>query len=222
MGAQIEAAALAAADGVEEGVVVMAAVHPVERSVMDALQAQLQADVALPRVLLQQIQHRIVYGIGPRADGEADDLRVVQGLVVESAQACDRRVRVSGRLKISEEAIGTIPATQEFDAALHLIADGRPRQPAVGAEAAVVAVDAAAGRDGPVHVGAGEAGVDGDAKDAAAEALAQEAAEGAVTPAGTEFGGNDCIERHDRSFRRASQECNFAAKFPFTQAFGVL
>ena len=129
VGAQVQAAALAAAHGVEEGVVVMAAVHPVERAVVDALQAQLQADVAVAGVLLQQIQHRVGHGVGPRADGEADDLRMVQRLVVEPAQALDRGVRVGGRLEVGEEALDLVAAAEQLDAAL---APGPGRSRAAG------------------------------------------------------------------------------------------
>ena len=125
VGAQVEAAALAAPDGVDEGVEVMAAVHPVERAVVDALQAQFQADVALPGVALQQIQHRVRHAVGPRADGQADDLRMVQGLVVEPAQALDRGVGVGGGLEVGEEAVGLVALAQQLDAAAHLVADGR-------------------------------------------------------------------------------------------------
>ena len=59
------------------------------------------------------------------------------------------------------------------DALVDLAANAGARQPAAGAEAAVVAEGAAAGGDGAVDVGAGEAGVDADLLHADAEPLAQ-------------------------------------------------
>ena len=149
---------------------------------MPALQAQFQADVAVAGILPEHVEHRVGHGIGPRADGEADDLRVVQRRVVQLTQAFDGGVRVGRRLEVGEEAFGAVATAEDLDAAAHLGADVGARQAAVGTEAAVVAVDAAAGGDGAVDVGAGEAGIDGDAPDAATEAFLEETAERIVAP----------------------------------------
>src|SRR5262249_34381929 len=92
------------------------------------------------------------------------------------------RSGVGRRLKVGEETVGRVELREDGDAALQLGADRGARQTPIWAEAAVVAKHAAAHSDAAVHVRTGEAGVDGDACDAAAEALPQEPAERIVAP----------------------------------------
>src|SRR4029077_15313574 len=71
------------------------------------------------------------------------------------------------------------------------------RQPAVGAEAAIVAEHAATRCDGAVDVGTGKAGVDREPVNPAPEALAQEAAERVIAMLSGEPGGQPGSGRHD-------------------------
>src|SRR5947199_356972 len=87
------------------------------------------------------------------------------------------RASAVARLEVRQEAAGPVALLKDGDAAPYLLADRGPRQAAVGAEAAVVAVDTAADGHRPVHVRAGEPRVHGHAVDPGAEALAEEPAE---------------------------------------------
>src|SRR5262245_32629047 len=112
---------------------------------------------------------------------------MIEGLVVEPSQLGDRSVGIRSGLEVGDEAVSPVALGEQGDAALDLRPHGGPGQPAIGAEAAVVAVDATADGDAAVHVGTGETGVDGDAVDAGAEALPQKAAEGIIAPSGWEL-----------------------------------
>ena len=68
------------------------------------------------------------------------------------------------------------------DAATDLFPNSGAGQAAIGTEAAIVAIHAAADGHRAIDVGTGEPAIDRHAKDAAAEALAQKAAEGIVSP----------------------------------------
>src|SRR5205085_2677754 len=106
---------------------------------------------------------------------------------------------------------GAVALREDIDAAIHLGANRRARQPAIGAEAAVIAVDATADRDGAVHVGAREAAVDGDAINLAAEALAQRAAEGIVALLRREQSRQLSFARHHNSPRPRRKQASKGA-----------
>ena len=83
--------------------------------------------------------------------------------LVNRPQPLDRRVRIRGRLKVRQEVAAlAVAQPHPGDALVDLAANAGPRQPAAGAEAAVVAERAAAGGHGAVDIRAGEAGVDAD------------------------------------------------------------
>ena len=67
-------------------VVVVAAVHPVERAVVHGLHAVLDREVGAAGQLLQQVEHVVGHAVAARADGEADDLRVRERFLVERSQ----------------------------------------------------------------------------------------------------------------------------------------
>ena len=83
------------------------------------------------------------------------------------------RTRTAAVLTVAAAVVPTVISP-------HLFGDGHAAPASAGAEAAVVAVDAAAGGDGAVHVGAGEAAVDADAVNRSAEPSTEEAAEWVV------------------------------------------
>ena len=135
---------------------------------------------------------------------------MVDGLVVESAEFLDGPMRVGARLEVGDELLRLVAVREDLDAALDPSTDGGARQSAIGAGAAVVAVDATAGRDGAIDVGAGEAGVDGDAADARDEALAEVGAEGTVAAGrgrgriSSEDGPPSSVDEREGAVKRSS------------------
>ena len=135
--------------------------------------------------LFEQVEHVVRHAIGPRADRQADDLRMRERFFVQRPQSLDRRVGVRRRLEVRQEVVAlAIAQPHPRDALVDLPADAGAGQPAAGAEAAVVAERAAAGGDGAIDVGAGEAGVDADLLHPPAEPLAKMKVAGEVGQAG--------------------------------------
>ena len=90
-----------------------------------------------------------------------------------------------------------VPPLQLANAFVDLVADRLAGQPAAGAEAAIVAKRAAAGRHGAVDVGASELGVDADLLDPVAEFVTQKMVVAVVAQPGGEpvevrFGRGGC------------------------------
>ena len=54
----------------------MAAVHPVERAVVDGLEAVFDRDIRLASQFLQQIEHIIRHAVWTGADCQTNDMRV--------------------------------------------------------------------------------------------------------------------------------------------------
>ena len=128
-----------------------------------------------PRNLFQQIEHIIRHAIGPRPDHQSDDLRMRKRFFINGPQPFDRRIRIRRRLKVRQEVVAlAIPHPHPLDALIDLAKNARPRQPAAGAETAVVAKRAATRRDRAVHIGAGKTGVDADLLHPPAKPLPQE------------------------------------------------
>ena len=122
-----------------------------------------------------KIEHVVRHAIGPRADHQADDLRMGERFFINGPQSLDRRVGVRGRLEVREEVAAlAVAEPHPRDALVDLPADAGPGQPAAGAEAAVVAECAAAGGDRAIDVGAGKTGVDADLLHPPAKPLAEE------------------------------------------------
>src|SRR5262249_30833273 len=105
-------------------------------------------------------------------------------LLIKAAELLDGGVGIRGSLEVRQETLGAVALLQDRDPPPDLLADGCAGQPAVRAEAAVVAIHAAADRRRAIDVRTGEAGVDGEAIALAAEPLAQDPAEGIVPPLG--------------------------------------
>ena len=59
------------------------AVH--DTAVVHGLQSQLQTNVAVASVFFYQVENWIGHVVRPRADGQADDLRMIEGFVIKSA-----------------------------------------------------------------------------------------------------------------------------------------
>jgi len=91
--------------------------------------------------------------------------------LVQGTESGDRGIRVGGGLKIGQEVARAKAPREAADSFVDLVRNGHAREAAAGAEAAVVAKDAATDGDGAINVGAGEAGVDADFVDQVAEPL---------------------------------------------------
>ena len=107
----------------------------------------------------------------------------------EPAELVDGSVSVGGGLKVGEKVLGAVAAFEQFDAAPNLLAHRNAGLATIGAEAAIVAIDAAADRHRAVDVWTGKAGVHGDTKDFLAKAFPQKAAERIIAT----------LRRHPRS-----------------------
>ena len=159
----------------------VAAVHPVERAIVDGLQAVFDRQVRPAGEFAQatRARRRARNRAGCRWPGR----RPPGGRAPRHKlpQPLDRGIGVCRRLEIGDESLDFgVAATQLADALVDLLANGLPRQPPAGAEAAVVAKRAAAGGHGAVDVGAGEACVDADLLHPAAKAATQKAVVAAV------------------------------------------
>ena len=94
MDTDLEPSATAALHRIQKRVVVLAAVHPVERAVVHRLDPVFDAQVRPLGELAQQIQHIIRHTIGPRSDRQTNDARVGERAQVQRPQAFDRRVGI--------------------------------------------------------------------------------------------------------------------------------
>ena len=90
----------------------MTSIHPIQRTIVDRLQAVLHTDVRPFGKFRQQIDDFSRHTIRTRADRQTDDLGMRQGRFVERAKPRDRCVRIRGRLKIGEETVARIPQLQ--------------------------------------------------------------------------------------------------------------
>ena len=87
MGADLESAASAASHRVEKCVVMVAAIHPVQRAVVDRLHAIFDREIRSPAISLKQIEHVVRHAIGPGADRQSDDLRMCERRFVQRTQS---------------------------------------------------------------------------------------------------------------------------------------
>ena len=69
MGTQIQPTTLAARHSIVKRVHMMAAIHPIKRTIMDRLQTQLEADEAIARIVGQQVKNGVWQRVGPGTDG---------------------------------------------------------------------------------------------------------------------------------------------------------
>ena len=123
---------------------------------------------------MNEVEHFIWHAVRSRADDEADDLGVAEGLGVDAAEFFDGGVGVGGRLEVRQKVFAlAIAELHPLEAVINLVADADPGQPAAGAEAPVVAESAAAEGYRAVDIGAGKTGIDADFLDAATKSLAQ-------------------------------------------------
>ncbi len=184
--ADFETAPAASRYGIDHRIVMMPAVHPIERAVVHRLHAVLDGKIRTTGKLFQQIEHIIRHAIGSRANHESDDLRMRKRFFVNGAQSLDRRIRIRRRLKVREKVVAfAIPHPHPFDALIDLAANAGAWQSAAGAEAAVIAKRAAPRRYRAVHIGAGKAGIDADLLYPPAKTLPEEEVAGEVRQSGS-------------------------------------
>src|SRR5437899_12807018 len=123
MRTEIETATLTTLHRFNKRIVMMPAIHPVERSVMHALQSQFKTDIAVTGIALHQVEHRVRHAVGARADRQADNLGMLQRLVVKPLQFGGQRIGVRGGLKISDELLCPVALRQDGYATLDLFLD---------------------------------------------------------------------------------------------------
>src|SRR5262245_4571910 len=189
-----KAAAAAALDGIDGGVVMVASVHPVERAVVNGLEAVFDGNIDTACQFLQQSKDVIRDAVGAGADGEADDVGVRMGGFVKRTQAIDGGVSVCGGLEIGNEMLNFVAMLETADSVVKLVDDflvkigaraGNEAVAAAGAEAAVVAERAAAGGNGAIDIRASESCIQAHFLHAlAAKLLPQKKAVGMVTKSG--------------------------------------
>ena len=87
----------------------MPAIHPVQRPIMNGLQSELDGKIGFTSQLFEQIEHVIGHAVGARADGQANDVGVIDRRLIKRPQLFHRSVGVGGRLEISDEILDIVP-----------------------------------------------------------------------------------------------------------------
>ena len=93
----------------------VAAIEPIERPVVNGLKAILHHHPSSLGQLGQEVEDLLTDAVGPGADGQADDARMGEGLLVGQPQPVDRPVGVAAGLEVGHEPFGGIPAFQPAD-----------------------------------------------------------------------------------------------------------
>ena len=161
MGTDFESASATSLNRVDRHVVMMTAVHPIERAVVHRLHSVFDRNIRLVGKFFKQGEYLFGYAVRPGADGESHNLGVVQGLKVEGTQNLDRCVRIGGGLKISEKMLAiSVTSSHPDNALVDLAVNICPREAATGAEAAIVAKYTATSCYGAIDVRTSESGID--------------------------------------------------------------
>jgi len=109
MDADVDPSAAGPVDGVPEGREGVAPVDEFEGAVVGGLKAVLDGDEGVPVQFGKEVQRFLVGAVRPRADGEADDFRDVQGLLVTAAQRFHGPVSVREGLEVGDEFLRLVP-----------------------------------------------------------------------------------------------------------------
>ena len=88
---------------------------------MDRLQTELDRQIGLSGDLAQKCQHIVGQAIGPGADCQADDLRMIERLEIQVSQPVDGGIGVRGRLKIGQEVLDVVTPFETADALVELL-----------------------------------------------------------------------------------------------------
>ncbi len=177
----------ASLNGVDERVVMVAPIHPVQGTVVHGLHAILHRYKDPLGHFSHEVEDFVWDTVGPRADGHGHDLWMSEGLLVDRTQPVDGRVCIGGGLEIGHELIAVrIANSQPADSLVDLTADVLTGDAAAGTEAAIVAKRASSRCDRAVYIRAGEPRVDADPLHSSSKGLLQEETIGKVPkPGGT-------------------------------------
>jgi hypothetical protein len=101
---------------------------------------------------------------------------MIESFIVKAFQFFDGSISISRSLEISDELLRLIALLEDFDSAIDLRANGNTRLPAIGAEAAIVTINASPHGHGAIDIGTREAAVHRDPINALAKPLSKKAA----------------------------------------------
>src|SRR5262245_46210329 len=147
----------------------MTAINALERVVINRLDAEFQRHKRSAGNLIDHFDFFRVNTIRARADGETDNIRMVDRFGVELPEVFGFRVSIRERLEIDDEFVRIESLSDVWDAFTDLVTD-RVRLDRRGrTEGVVVAVGASAHCNGSVAVRACESRVDDDLVDALTE-----------------------------------------------------
>ena len=124
MSADMEGRATNQVHGAQHRGVIMSAIHAAQRVVIDGLDAQFQRYKSPRGEVRDHADLVFVHAVGAGADGESDDVRMIDGFGVESAQILGFRVCVRERLEINDEFVRVKPLADVLDAFANLMTDG--------------------------------------------------------------------------------------------------
>ncbi len=141
---------------------VVPAIHPIERTVVNRLHAVLDGEIGAASQLGEQIERFVGHAVRPGANRQPDHLRVFERLLVERPEPLDRSVGVGSGLKVSQEFIDVVPPFEPANAVVELAANGRSRHAPAGAEAAIVTKYAPPLGHRSINVRTCETGVEAD------------------------------------------------------------
>ena len=156
---------------VEERVVMMASIHPVEGPIVNRLHPVLDGQFRLASHLFQQLHHVLGDTIGTGANRHADHFGMRERLFIERTKTLHGGVGVRGWLKVGDEVVAFVSQLQTPNPLIDLVENALLGQPSTGAETPIVAKDATALGNRSIDVGASEPSVDADPLHAAAEFL---------------------------------------------------
>ena len=129
--------------------------------------------MAIAGVLLKEPDDFVGDAVGPGSHGEADDVVLGEGLVIERFQPVIGCVGVGEGLKVGDELLRPSQFPVEFLCPCYLFRHRRKGPLLSQFRAPTVTVDAPPGGDRSVAVGAGESGIDLQFVDLVAEGVDQ-------------------------------------------------
>ena len=134
----------------------MPAIHSPQRVVVNRFDAELKRYKCALRDCIDHADLVFVDTIGPRADGQADDVRMVNGIDVKLPEIFRLGVGVREWLKVDDELVGIESFSDVLDAFANLIADGGSLNRGWRTKRVVIAIGATADRNRAIAIRARE------------------------------------------------------------------
>src|SRR5258708_6677512 len=101
---------------------------------------------------------------------------MIESLIVKAFQFFDGGISIGRGLEVGDELLRLIALLEDFDSAFDLLANRNPRLPAIGAEAAIVTVNASPHGHRAIDIGTREAAVHRDSINALPKPLSKKVA----------------------------------------------